>query len=825
MGTDRSNPATRHTRSSAHSGKRPTPKAIRVRSPQSSSASTSISPSRSVVQNTQRSPQTHLKPTLATFQTLRQWPWQLLWAIVLVLGAASGVAGAGWLSVQLIVNPQAFSWLTQSVPGWENLQSQEEPAKSLDTIQAELRQKGLTPRDVITLGRSLSRMDGRTPTTDVLLPVSQTQPNCQSDCDRLVELRVYQTAVNPSQDANKQKKYYLATQLPITGVEELFAIAPLVESAAASRGSSRNLPLTVLNRYEAGQAPQGIWLSLRGNRTHGNETIAYGQVLYYHLKSQHLSSKLQWASPFGEEPVWKEVTGGGSPELIVNQTIGLEPQFEIYQVQPQNFVQSPVALVPISLSTPVLDNPQYQSGLLLARNRLWSTSLAWLQGLKKRSPKIWSSTAQAQLDMIRWHAQATKTQAESSWASPSQQILANLVDGRWERATTVFTSSVEASQETIGLLKSDIGRIENRVRTALRFNPAKREIKAWGALLLAAQKDQTTAIAWLSQQPKTTAADMAYFQGLLQRLDPNFQDTSVSNSDRTSRIIGEVQPISQVKSSEWRYPKSSAPVQRNSQQTWYQVTVMAFHDGQKWQFAESGFTGTNSLTGDALWNLLGLQTSAIVQLLSWDQDGNQQTLWTSVKGLRTQNGQLQLLVAGDDFSHPMTNSESRPLALTEAALQWLPATSTTLSEWDAQHPAWREKALPELIQELQQVYKLPISARETWETLEQWGLGNWTGQTAYLTNSNQPDLILTIAPESVTTLAQTLPTRPSAIAAKPRTLIFSAAGKLLYSELSTDATSSFLAIANLEENQPTLIVRTGSRYRLLRWSTARQQFN
>ena len=47
------------------------------------------------------------------------------------------------------------------------------------------------------------------------------------------------------------------------------------------------------------------------------------------------------------------------------------------------------------------------------------------------------------MDVIRLHSQLTKTQAEKNWASPSQQVLADLIDGRWEKALQVFEASPE----------------------------------------------------------------------------------------------------------------------------------------------------------------------------------------------------------------------------------------------------------------------------------------------------------------------------------------------------------------------------------------------
>ncbi len=232
---------------------------------------------------------------------------------------------------------------------------------------------------------------------------------------------------------------------------------------------------------------------------------------------------------------------GGTPELIVNQTIGMEPSFEIYQVKPHNFVHSPVQLEPISVTEPVLEDSHYRSALLLARSRLWSTSLKWLQSFQQRSPQQWSAATQAQLDLIRWHALATQNQAEGSWSSPGQQILANLIDGRWERALTVFESSVEASQETLGVLKTDKGRLENRIKASLRVSPDKLAVKSWGTLLIAAQQGQSAAIAWLKKQPHTTTKDIASIQILIQRLDPNFSLLPSAQQHLQPHLTGDIQ--------------------------------------------------------------------------------------------------------------------------------------------------------------------------------------------------------------------------------------------------------------------------------------------
>lgn len=471
--------------------------------------------------------------------------WSVLGAIGLLLSAGAITTGLGWVSIQLIVKPQAMQPLTQWIPGWQKQQSPDTPSHTFTEIRAELRRQGLQSGELLDLGKNQSILDGKKPVPAWLMPVLQTTANCFTDCDRIVELRIYQRTPERPRTPDAEEQYHLVTQLPLTGLEESLAIAPLVDATSTNQGSSRMLPFTQIQRYEGVVPPQGLWFNVSGSRTRGDEAIAYGQVVYYHPSSHHLSVKLSWTSPAAEPPIWKEMTGGNSPELFVNQTIGMEPHFEIYQVKPQRFMHSPVQLEAISLNLPHLDESHYQSALWLARNRLWSTSLTWLQALKTRSPQLWTESVQAQMDLIQWHAQATRTQAESSWASPGQQILANLLDGRWERATTIFARSIEASQETIGLLRADQGRLQNRVKAALKVSPGKVDAKAWGALLIAAQQTPNQAIAWLQKQPKTPSADIRRIRTLIQRLDPGFsaiEPTPVPSASPTPTIPASSNP-------------------------------------------------------------------------------------------------------------------------------------------------------------------------------------------------------------------------------------------------------------------------------------------
>ncbi|WP_421656138.1 hypothetical protein [Leptothermofonsia sp. ETS-13] len=391
--------------------------------------------------------------------------------------------------------------------------------QTLQQVRAEIRQAGRVPGEALPLGKNRNFWDSRLTASDLLIPVLEGQPNTPNHLERIVELRLYQAVSPPHHGAGPEPRLQLVDQLAITGPEESSAIAPLVEARSVHGGTSRPLPLTAMNRFEAQSLPPGTWFNLSGQWSQGGNTVAYGKVVHYNPGRFHLSIILDWSTTNGKVPHWQQITSGKTPELVLNQTVGMEPQFKIYQVQPRKFLPNPIQLEPISLAEPAINHPTYSQALLLARNGLWSISWQWLQSFKRRNKEKWSAVAQAQMDLIHWHARATQTQAEKSWASPNPQVLAHLVDGRWLRALQVFKSSPENSLETADLLRADSGRLLNRVGAVLQVNPAQPEVKAWGALLVAAQKDRKAAIAWLKKQSKTTASDLIRIHSLIQRID------------------------------------------------------------------------------------------------------------------------------------------------------------------------------------------------------------------------------------------------------------------------------------------------------------------
>ena len=444
------------------------------------------------------------------------WAASLL-ALSLLLSGAGLVMGGAWLSIQIFVNPDAAAWLNKLLP-WTNPLVKEKPRQTLTQIRESLSQVGQISGKPLPL-----ETNSNLQIKSLILPILKRQLNCQTDCDQIVELRLYQLSSSYNQLPSDETYYQLVNQLPVEGPEELFAIAPFVDTETANQASTRPLRLSELHHADT-PAP-GVWLYLKGQRVQAGTAITYGHVVHYNPNQNYLSLILAWTSPTGQ-PQWQEVTGGGIPELVVNQTVDMEPQLRVYQVKPLKLDLNPIGLEEISLVEPALKEPAYQSALFIARSGLWSPASNWLQFINQQHQGQIPTTAQAQMDLIRLYAQFTQSEAEKTWASPSQEVLADLIDGRWGRALGVFQTSPENTQEIIELLKTS-ERLWTRVQAALRVNPERAEVKAWGVLILASQQGRESAIAWLKQQPKTTPATIAYIQSLLEPLSDEFSTVTL----------------------------------------------------------------------------------------------------------------------------------------------------------------------------------------------------------------------------------------------------------------------------------------------------------
>ncbi|MBI4782576.1 MAG: hypothetical protein HY785_14845 [Oscillatoriophycideae cyanobacterium NC_groundwater_1537_Pr4_S-0.65um_50_18] len=754
-------------------------------------------------------------------------------ALLAIMGiGAIGLLGWGsWLAVRLIVNPGSVSWINEILPEWGRFALAGSTTQTWAEIAAEAAQSGLALGKPIAIGAPSAQ--------DILLPILAPQSRCRdnasanSACHQIVELRAYR----PQKAELGKTKFEQIDQLKVTGLEELMAIAPL--KLVANPGSSRKLPLTQVALMEGTPPDAAIWLHLSGNWQRGSAEVKYGQLVRYDPRRDRLQTLLSWTSPAGQLPLWQQVTGSAVPELVINQSVGLEPQFQVYQVKLPRLPGEPLRLEAITLIESVSNQPHYVKGLLLARNGLWSLALKLLAE-QATQPDLKSAAVQAQIDFIALHAHVTQAQADRNWASPTQAIAALAIDGRWAKALEALRSARISGYDIKSLLAANAESLQRRVDAALRANPNQPLVRQWGALTVASQRDRSAAMAWLRQHPLSSAASTSEaaqqgrspadpsIQQILALLDPlpiaaapqNPGDRSITQPT-SLQLIGAVSPLSTVRTGDWYSPH---PWVLPDRQAWYQIEILGLQTGQQWQRSPFDASELKNLSVKALWQRLGLASEAQaspdaqVQIVDGSESGS---TTASIKALRWSGGRLQLLAAAS----PLPQHSTRPpIALT---LPWLnPIDRLTLASLSQQQPQQTTALVQALEQQLQQVMQRPSTAQPAEqealadksranEALSDEALAqieNWQIDRMELTGEGQPESVVTVETERHPELASV------------RTLIFSNAGAVLYSDL-TQPDQTIAAIVASPSGVPILIVQKGQTHQIRQWSQSRQKFD
>ncbi|WP_375499705.1 hypothetical protein [uncultured Nostoc sp.] len=739
-------------------------------------------------------------------------------AIALLFSSASLIMAFAWISVLFIFNPDQVSWLNKILPVWAQIPlGKNERPQTLKQIQLDLSKKNQIFGETLPLNQNVEN--------SFLLPVFQQRANCQSDCEELVELRVYERSEELEFKSQSENYYYLATQLPVTGPEESFVISSSLDGTSELQDISIPLPLTEVQRFEGATPSPGVWFDLHGQRQQGTAAIRYGHVVYYNPERRNLLQMLSWTSPNGQLPKWRQVTGDGTKELVLDQTIGLEPHLQVYQVKPLKLFLKPIQLEAITLKSPALKDYAYQNALSIARSGLWTPAFEWLKFIKKQYKGVLLKEAQAQMDLIRLHSQLTKTQAEKIWASPSQEVLADLIDGRWGKALQVFEASPHNAQEIATLLKVDKKRLWNRTVAALRVNPDRLEVQAWFALILKVQQGEEHANSWLKAQPKITKDNLAYIQGLLARL--NGEGTSQISSTHPSQIVGTVQPITQVTNTDWLQPNSSVDLKLTDNQ-WYQVEVSTFHDGKRWLNSPfENFNPPKTDTAKFLWKTLGISSDPEIQIVVWLPNGEQEITIAAIKAVQLRGKVLRLLAAGPKIPENQNDVlQPKPLALTNAALEWVQPSPITLQQLHQQNPQAVKVMLSSVWKSLQQSDEVPGGAIPSFEQMQE-KLGDWPVQVIDLTNNAQPEIILTISAGAIASLNQPTPESQgkNPEQRRDRTIILSDSNKVIYTDFTGNDLQRLSAIAKLSGVQSlALLVENAHNYSLRRWSEKNQRF-
>ncbi|NJL22063.1 MAG: hypothetical protein HC895_16625 [Leptolyngbyaceae cyanobacterium SM1_3_5] len=422
--------------------------------------------------------------------------------MALLIAMGSTVVLGAWVAVMLIVNPGSVSGLAWLMPEWNRTPLSR--YQSIDEIRQEVRSIGLTVGDILPIA---SHVSGER--DELLIPIFKPP-------EEMTELRVYRPHFR------NQNQLELIDRLNVSGPQEIFVLAPLSQTPSTSGGTARSLPVSQVSVLNGSSTP-GIWLSLRGEWARGSTRTSYGLIVRYDLNQQRLQTLLPWTSPSGKDPKWQQVTGNATPELVVNQTVGLAPNFKFYQPIATSKVTDPMRLVAIALDPPALKQSQFVNGLRLAQQGLWTPALKLLEAAKQRGD--WSAAAQAQMDVVKFHAAITKAQADRDWANPTEAIAANLLDGRWSRSLQLLQAALANGGELKDLL-GDVDRLTTRIDAALSLNPAQVDLQALGTLAQFVQHGREPALRWLTARNRNLATLVQPIDRSASPVRPRFAQSS-----------------------------------------------------------------------------------------------------------------------------------------------------------------------------------------------------------------------------------------------------------------------------------------------------------
>ncbi|PSN17734.1 hypothetical protein C7271_16180 [filamentous cyanobacterium CCP5] len=486
--------------------------------------------------------------------------------------------------------------------------------------------------------------------------------------DSLTEVRLYQ--IHGSEPEQLQ---YVA-QVGAVPLSETEAFGPLLGTAQAPPLQRRSLPLS---QVTSGGQPG--WFVLEGRWQRGGVDLRYGRMVYFDSQSQTLEMVATWSSPAAQRPQWTDLDGTGWLDLLVDESADLEPAFQGIQVFEQRGWGPSLRLQPVSLISVPVDSHAgaYRQALTLAQAGLWSDALRQIDPLKAQI-EFWPAAAEAQRRLIQHHADRASQQAEQTWASPAQKILAQLIDGRWQAALTDLRTHPEALDALQRILAEDEGRIWNRVSASLRLRPSEQAALVWGGIILQAEKDTSTALAWLDQRQAGSEAKQQLQQALTLAQRPGSRGRSplalspqsesltaeaIADSNGSqpfpagpvTAAVGTVKPLAQVDGDAWY---SEQPLNLDPAQSWYTVDLIAQHqDGwfepRPAQSAAASWRQWAPM-GQSLRLLPGSGAGASIQL--------------QLRGLRQQGTQLTLLASGHKPAQPLAPTA---LAYSPGSLAWL----------------------------------------------------------------------------------------------------------------------------------------------------------
>ena len=769
-------------------------------------------------------------------------PLPLVRCILKFGGITVGLLGAGgvitlclWTSVVLILRPHPPRWLAQAMPylvtNWSD-----QPIQSWDAIESELQAQGLTAgalSGLESLGKDPKLNDFK------LLPVLGKRSSCTRNCEAIVELRLYRVHHRSKQEPLLQ----LLDQLTIQGPPEEHVVDPVWQGNVGMVGSTHPLPLLNVKSIHKEGLP-GVWLTLTGRWQNQGSPILYGQVLHVDLQTLRINSLLNWASAPGRLPIWRDLDGEDLPELVVSQSVGLEPHFSTYSIANTT---AAVAIRLKEISLRKLPFPKatletrYHNSLFLAQHGLWSDAQERLTQLKAELAQSWSQELEQQLQLIGLHARVSQIQADRAWSRADQKLLALLLNGQWETALeTMGTSQGFFEAVVLPLLQQDSSRLWQRVTASLQVEPTEKATQLWGALLRLAKEDKEAALKWLTQnqsavakqefealmgkvQPEpdeaegkvesgeseeqSTIAEAAETIPVTSEPEPGPENKPVSSNFPTvSGLFGTAQPLESLNSAAWRWSSGTPDIILSAGQRWYRVTLQAGNVNQQWdQLASPTVSSPEAIA--AFWRSLGFNTRPTLSLTGTAPEQSPQTL--RVRAIRFDAGTVELLATGPA-------SAATNVQVVTTPNQWLTpqqVTAQPLPQVYREQPQLGERLLITLSNHLGIDSTLVSSALQKAEAVEGDAL---TVRWIDFTRDQKSDLLLTLNSHIWPHEEVALPIQGDVH------VVINAQGEILYSNLRDGGT--LVGWLTADVGAPALITDRGGLYDLLVWSPQQQQF-
>ncbi len=749
----------------------------------------------------------------------RQWgrQWGRLTGLsLLIVGAGTLIGISVWTSVIVILRPQPPRWVAQYFPGltghWSDV-----PLQTTAEIEDEL----ATQQRYAGTWLDLAQMSDRPEFANLkLLTIFAERSSCSRDCEAIVELRLYRQTAG----RNTANQLQLLHQLPVQGPTEATVLKALSTPAANHSGSTYQLPLTALKPLHNDALP-GAWLTLTGRWQPQGSPILYGQMLHVNPQLQRITSLLNWQSPPGRMPLWRNIDQQGTPELLVNQTYGLEPSFQLYRVGNLQAVGTHTRLEAITLKPLSLPSEAsaiaYKNALFLAQRGLWSEAHTRLTHLKTQLAADWSDELEQQWQLVALHSQFSAAQAERDWSQPSQKLLALLLDGQWQTALQLVQGNKSGFPKAVlPLLERDFSRVWPRLTATLQVDADHQAAQLWNALMMMTKEDKAAALKWL--EADQNASLRKEFEAIAQTVTnpepapiivwPTATDNTADVATTTTTpplwdgLLGEGQPLTNFTPRDWQRLPNGPDLTLAPGQQWFSITLQSGHRQGQWQQPISFSSPQTAQSPQQLWQTLGLGPSATLQSINL-ANGNPQTL--EVLGARWQGQRLTLLARGV--------TTDRALLVTTPG-QWQSAaavSSTGLAGWLAAQPENSDRLLATLQNHLgidplalDVILQQQAAAVPPWATVQQIDLVD--GGPAELIISLSSDLL---ASQGLAAAGQ-----------QPTELILTAQGELLYSSVWSGAAPALVGWIQSSSQQPVLVINQGDRPQFLFWSPQNRRF-